>query len=108
MLEFDHIALSVPNIAEAVAFYKQAFSQSQVLHQDETWAFLKVDSLKVAFVLEEQHPPHMAFRVSSRDELERLAQESESIVNVHRDGSEYFYQDDPGGNVIEVVFYPTA
>ena len=106
MLEFDHIALSVPNIGDAVRFYVHSFPQSNILHQDDTWAFLQVDSLKIAFVLEEEHPPHLAFRVDSEEELNRLASKSNATIVIHRDGSKSFYEDDPGGNAIEVIFYP--
>src|SRR5437762_3607397 len=80
MLEFDHIALSVPNIAEAIAFYREKFPQVAILHEDETWAFLQIDGLKIAFVLEEQHPPHLAFRVDTHEMLERLASDAESRI----------------------------
>lgn len=106
MLTFDHIALSAAKIDEAVSFYRECFAQTEVLYQDETWAQIKIDGLKIAFVLEEQHPPHMAFRASSREELERLATDAEAPIMLHRDGSESFYHDDPSGNVVEVIFYP--
>src|SRR5437868_288754 len=106
MLTFDHIALSVPKIQEAVQFYRREFPDAAVLYQDETWASVQLGSLKIAFVLEEQHPPHMAFRTDSREELEQLASEIKAPVMLHRDGSESFYQTDPGGNAIEVIFYP--
>src|SRR5205823_6212060 len=106
MLTFDHIALSVPLISEAVDFYRHEFSDAIILYQDETWASIQIGSLKIAFVLEEQHPPHMAFRTNDRDELARLAAEANGRIDVHRDGSESFYQNDPGGNAIEVIYYP--
>ena len=106
MLEFDHIALSVPNIGEAVTFYQRSFPQSKILYQDDTWAFVQVDSLKIAFVLEEQHPPHMAFRVDSEQELVQLADNAKAAISIHRDGSQSFYENDPGRNVIEVIYYP--
>src|SRR2546430_9063572 len=103
MLEFDHIALSVPNISDAVTFYQQSFPHASILYQDDSWAFVQVDSLKIAFVLEEEHPPHMAFRVDSEMELERLAQQARATIAVHRDGSKSFYKKDTGGNIIEVI-----
>src|ERR1041385_2270785 len=81
MLEFDHIALSVPDITEAVNFYESAFSQTRRLYQDETWALLQIDSLKIAFVLEEEHPPHMAFRVDTESELNRLSEQANSKIS---------------------------
>lgn len=105
-MNFDHIALSVPAIAEAVKFYKSQFPHATVLHQDETWALIEIDGLKIAFVLEEHHPPHMAFRVDSREELTEAAARSHAAVKLHRDGSESFYYYDTCDNAIEVIFYP--
>jgi catechol 2,3-dioxygenase-like lactoylglutathione lyase family enzyme len=106
MLEFDHIALSVPSISEAVSFYQHSFTQTSILYHDVTWALLQVDSLKIAFVLEEEHPPHLAFGVDTEAELNQLAEEAKAKISLHRDGSKSFYKKDPGGNVLEVIYYP--
>ena len=105
-MTFDHLALSVESISEALTFYRGQFPQIVVLHEDPTWAFVQIDSVKIAFVLEDQHPPHLAFRIDSREELERRALAANATVDVHRDRSESFYQDDPAGNAIEFVYYP--
>jgi catechol-2,3-dioxygenase len=96
----------MPDIGQAVKFYQMHFPHAEVMYEDETWALIRIDSLKLAFVLEEEHPAHMAFRVASREELLRRARESNTTIKLHRDGSESFYQLDPGSNAIEVIYYP--
>jgi catechol-2,3-dioxygenase len=105
-LEFDHIALSSTNIAEDIEFYRSRFSKIGILYQDESWAFLEVGSIKIALVSPGEHPPHLAFRVQSRELLEQMAADNNTTIKVHRDRSESFYMSDPSGNAIEIVFYP--
>jgi len=106
-MTFDHIAISVDNVAEAVRFYQQQFPATGILYQDDTWALLKIGDLKMALVIPDQHPPHLAFKVGSREELEEAARQAgEQPIKVHRDRSESFYQQDPFGNRLEVVYYP--
>jgi catechol 2,3-dioxygenase-like lactoylglutathione lyase family enzyme len=105
-MKFDHLAVSVESIAEALSYYQSRFPQLTVLHEDATWAYIQIDAARIAFVLEEQHPPHLAFRVSTREELERMARGDRVAINLHRDGSESYYLDDPFGNTLEFVYYP--
>ena len=62
---------------------------------------LKIVSIKVALTLESQHPPHIGFRVSSLEDMP----EGFEILS-HRDGTSYVYQEDPDGNVFELIYYP--
>ena len=71
MFEMDHVALQTRDIAGSVKFYVENFG-AQVLYEDSTWAFLRVGQGKLALVTPEQHPPHVAFRVSEA-ELEAAA-----------------------------------
>jgi catechol-2,3-dioxygenase len=105
---FDHLAVSVDAIDVAIEYYRTAFPKMEILHQDATWALIQIDSIKIAFVLEDEHPPHLAFRLSSRDELERCAASASASIQIHRDGTESFYQEDPSGNTIEMIYYPNA
>lgn len=105
-LEFDHIALSSTNIPKDIDFYRSHFSEIWILYQDETWAFLQVGGAKIALVTPGQHPPHLAFRVKTRESLEDMAKESNATIKVHRDRSESFYITDQSGNATEIVFYP--
>ena len=73
-MEFDHVAQQVPDIAAAVEWQVRTVPGSRVLHQDATWALVESGGAKLAFVLPDQHPSHLAYRVGA-DELERLAAE---------------------------------
>jgi catechol 2,3-dioxygenase-like lactoylglutathione lyase family enzyme len=101
-LQFHHIALEVPHIAEAVEWYKNTLPNVQVLYQDETWAFIEVGGVKIAFVLPSQHPSHIAWRVGDA-ELERLAKQFGATIKTHRDRSRSFYLKAPGGFHIEII-----
>lgn len=105
-MKFDHLAVSVGSIADAVEFYRARFPQLTVIHEDATWAYIQLDAARMAFVLEDQHPPHLAFGVQTREELERMARVDGMAINLHRDGSESYYLEDPFGNTLEFVYYP--
>jgi catechol 2,3-dioxygenase-like lactoylglutathione lyase family enzyme len=103
-LQFDHAALVVPDIAEAVAFYVALIPNAVVLHQDNSWAFLEAGGAKLAFVTKDQHPNHLAWRVSQSD-LEALAAKFAKEIKPHRDGTRSFYLDAPGDNSIEIITF---
>ena len=63
-MEFDHVAQQVPDIAEAVEWQRRTIPGSTVLHQDATWALVESGGAKLAFVLPDQHPSHLAYRVA--------------------------------------------
>ena len=93
MEKIDHIAIAVTNINHAVNWYKSNFD-CEVNYQDESWAELQFENIKLALVLAQDHPPHIAFI-------------DESIKNgtKHRDGSESIYEHDTFGNIIEKIKY---
>ena len=95
-MKIDHIALQVNDIKESVEYYKNY--GSRVLYQDETWAFLEFDNIKLALVVEDEHPYHIAFEVDILPHTEN--------VQKHRDGSISYYIKDPSGNTIEIIKYP--
>lgn len=101
-LQFDHAALVVPDIAEAIAWYSSVLCGASVLYQDKTWALLDANGVRLAFVVKEQHPSHLAWRVSSVD-LETLAAEHSKTIKTHRDGSRSFYLEAPGSSWIEII-----
>jgi catechol 2,3-dioxygenase-like lactoylglutathione lyase family enzyme len=104
-VRFDHVAVQVPDIDEAVDWYAGAIPGTRVLYQDRTWALVDAGGARVAFVLADQHPGHLAFRVEPA-ELERLAAEHGRTIDVHRDASRGFYLDAPGDHVVEIIAYP--
>jgi len=103
-IAFDHVARIVPDIAEAVAFYVDLIPGAKVLHQDATWAFVEAAGVKLAFVVRDQHPDHLAWRVSAAD-LDELAARHGKEIKGHRDGTRSFYLDGPGGQSIEIITF---
>ena len=95
-MKIDHIALQVNDIAESVNYYKEY--GSKVLYQDESWAFLEFDNIKLALVIQDEHPYHIAFEVDMLPHTEN--------VKKHRDGSISYYVKDPSGNTVEIIKYP--
>ncbi len=104
-MRFDHIAQQVPDIAEAVAWYTRVISGSRIVYQDATWALVEAAGARLAFVRAEQHPSHLAWRVSDA-ELERLAAEHGATIKPHRDRTRSFYLQAPGGLWVEIIAYP--
>ena len=96
MDKIDHIALRVDNIAESVAYYLSEF-KCMIIYQDDTWAFLQFDNIKLALVIEDEHPYHIAFETDDKGVLNGT---------LHRDGSISKYIKDPSGNTIELIKYP--
>ena len=95
MKKIDHIAIVVNDIKESVAYYVDNYD-CMILHCDESWGYLQFDNIKLALVLKDEHPPHIAFEV---DEVKG---------KTHRDGSVSKYIDDPSGNKIELIEYPNV
>ena len=89
-----HVAVTVDDIARAVSWYRQRFGCG-ISYQDETWALLDFDNFKLALVLPQQHPPHLA--------VCRPDAESFGALHEHRDGTRSTYTRDPWGNCIEVL-----
>lgn len=104
-MQFDHIAQQVPDIAEAVEWQRRTVPGTRIVYQDPTWALVESGGLKMAFVLAEQHPPHLAFRVDA-EELERLAAEHGAEIATHRDATRSIYLQGPGSLETEIIAYP--
>ena len=99
---FDHVAQQVPDVADAVAWYREHLPGVAVLYQDATWALVEAGGVRIAFVVKDQHPGHLAWRVDDA-ELERLAREHDREIRPHRDGTRSFYLEAPGDQWIEVI-----
>jgi len=89
-----HVAISVRELAPAVAWYTSTF-RCKVSYQDATWALLDFDNLQLALVIPEQHPPHIAF---TNPHAERFG-----VLKTHRDGTRSTYVRDPAGNSVEIM-----
>jgi|TARA_S200000501_G_C20548181_1_gene623199 hypothetical protein len=97
MKRIDHIALVVDEPRLAAKWYQLNFD-ADLLYMDDTWAFVELENVKIAFVVKGQHPPHFAIEVEEFDE--------EDVVKFHRDGSCSAYKKDPWGNIYELIKYP--
>ncbi len=95
---FDHVALNVTNIKNAIEWYVSNLD-AKVLFQDETWGLVEIAGTRIAFTIPSQHPPHIAFAV---DSLEKIP----GAAKIHRDGSISSYVSDPDGNFIEYIYWP--
>jgi len=88
-----HAAIRVKEVSSAVEWYTRRF-RCEVEYQDNTWAIVKFANVRLAFVLQGQHPPHIAL-------LGDPAEFGEP--NVHRDGTASVYLKDPDGNNVEIL-----
>lgn len=90
----DHIAIQVQNIGESITWYKKHFNCT-VEYQDDSWAFIQFANIRLALVLKNQHPPHLAFNIENASQFGNL--------KTHRDGTRSVYIADPSGNAVEFV-----
>jgi len=90
----DHIALQVSNIKRSVEFYTKAF-KCEVIYIDDSWALIQFNNIKLAFVLEDQHPNHFAVVDPKVLTFKNL--------KFHRDGIGYVYIKDLDENIIEII-----
>jgi len=92
-MKIDHVALQVDNPKEAAKWYCDEFG-ADLIYADETWAFIRFENIKLAFVVKDQHPSHIAFQDKSLEG-----------GKLHRDGSRSVYKKDPFGNFYEIIKY---
>ena len=104
-MDFDHVALQVPDIDAAVRWYLETIDGAGVAYQDETWALIEAGGAMLAFVVAGQHPTHVAWRVNA-ERLEALARANGQDIQTHRDATRSIYLQDPGGHAVEFISYP--
>jgi hypothetical protein len=63
---------------------------------------MEANGVKLAFVKRDQHPQHIAWRVTAA-ELERLAAHYGKEIATHRDSTRSFYLEAPGGQWVEII-----
>lgn len=90
----QHVAVVVPDIQQAVAWYTTKFNCT-IAYQDKTWALLDFANIQLAFVTPGQHPAHIAL---STQEAEQFG-----VLTTHRDGTRSVYIRDPFSNTIELI-----
>jgi len=66
-----------------------------VEYQDDTWALLGYENIRLALVMPGQHPPHVA--------IVRENAESFGPLVTHRDGTRSIYVQDNAGNQLEIL-----
>ena len=103
-MQFDHVAQQVSDIRAALDWWQRMIPGATVVYADDTWALIEAAGARLAFVMADEHPDHLAFKVAP-GELERLAAEHAASIATHRDGSRSFYLDAPGGKGVEVIAY---
>ena len=96
-MKIHHIAICVDDIVDALDWYCSTLN-FEVEYQDDSWALLSFENTKVALVLPEQHPPHLAFEYNNASKFGEL--------KTHRDGTASVYINDPFGNIIELLKLP--
>ena len=92
MDKINHIAITVTNIKHATNWYTENFN-CKIKEEYDNWVLLEFDNIDLALVLPHEHPPHIAF-VDKSIKGEK-----------HKDGSEYIYDHDTFGNIIERIKY---
>lgn len=94
MDKIHHIAIQVQDIRRAVEWYKSRFA-CEVSYQDESWAMLEFDNVKLALVIPSEHPYHIAFAHGDAAKFGELT--------THRDGIASIYLEDSEGNSVEII-----
>lgn len=89
----DHVAVSVKDVSDSVKWYTTHF-KCRLVYQDATWALLEFGNVRLAFVVPEQHPPHIAILGDPKAYGE---------PKLHRDGTSSVYIQDPDGTNVEIL-----
>ena len=90
----QHVAVVVPNIQQAIAWYTTTFNCT-INYQDDTWALLDFANIQLALVTPGQHPAHIAVIDANAEKFGPLQR--------HRDGTRSIYITDPFGNAVELI-----
>lgn len=90
----DHVAVQVNDINESIKWYRDKFD-CDVIYQDESWAELQFDNVRLALVGHRLHPPHIAI-LSAHPEFY-------GKIEHHRDDVDSSYVRDPDGNSVEYM-----
>lgn len=90
----DHIAIVVDDIKRATQWYKTHF-KVQVIYEDDTWVMLQFANIKLALVVQSEHPAHFAIPKHDADVYGQLTK--------HRDDIESVYIKDSEKNTVEII-----
>jgi len=102
----DHLAVRSEDLDADVEEYRRlGFTVES--HFDD-WAMVR-DSKGFGIALlppGSKHPPHIAMRVETLEELEAASAKEGRPIKPHRDGTSSFYTKGVGGNIVELIWYP--
>ena len=99
-MNLDHIAINVKIIDKSIDWYTEKFS-CEIIYKDDTWGLIKLGNTKLAFVMAEQHKPHIGFTVNCDFIEKSFLKDAE--FKFHRDGTSFCYIEDIDNNVIEFI-----
>ncbi len=102
----DHIAVKSEDLERDVAGYERLGFSVETKFED--WAMMR-DSKGFGIALlppDSKHPPHIALRVETMEELESAAEKEGRPVKPHRDGTFSFYTKGVGGQIVELIWFP--
>ena len=102
----DHLAVKSEDLNKDVEEYKKLGFEVETLFHD--WAMVR-DAKGFGIALlppGSKHPPHIALRVDTKEELEAAAEKEGRPIKPHRDGTFSFYTKGVGGNIVELIWYP--
>ena len=99
-MKYHHTAIQTHDIDMSVGWYVENLG-AKILKRDSDWAMLLIGGMTLALTLPESHPPHIAFEVDSLSKFPCYPNE----INIHRDGSYYYYQEAPDGTIIEWLYW---
>ncbi|REJ75670.1 MAG: VOC family protein [Acidobacteria bacterium] len=102
----DHLAVKSEDLQRDVDEYKRLGFTVETQFDD--WAMMR-DPKGFGIALlppGSKHPPHIALRVETMEELEEAAEKEGRPIKPHRDGTSSFYTKGVGGNIVELIYYP--
>ena len=102
----DHLAVRSEDLKKDVEEYKRLGFTVESLFDD--WAMVR-DPAGFGIALlppGSKHPPHIALRVETLEELNVAAEKEGRPIKPHRDGTSSFYTKGVGGNIVELIYYP--
>lgn len=103
----DHLAVKCEDLEKDVEEYKRLGFTVETIYED--WAMMR-DARGFGIALlppNSKHPQHIGLKVETMEELEKAAAQENRPIKPHRDGTSSFYTKGVGGNIVELIYYPT-
>ena len=102
----DQIAVQSEDLARDVEEYRR-LGFSVETHYDDLAMVRDPKGFGIALLPPgSKHPPHIALRVETMEELKEAAEREGRPIKPHRDGTSSFYTKGVGGNIVELIWYP--